>query len=176
MYCIYELDPDHFLSAPRLAWKACLKKAGVKLEILTDVDTLLMVEKRIRGGIFHAIHRYANNKYMKNYDNGSTKSQNLPADGFKWKINMLKFNEDFIKNYDEENDKGYILEVDVKYSKRLHNLHYDLLFLPEIMIINKCNKLVYNLYDKNNCSSHNIFKMSIRLWNNIRENAQSNPV
>ena len=67
---IYELDPAHFLSAPGLAWQACLKKTGVKLELLTDIDMLLMVEKDIRGGICHAIHRYAkvNNKYMKNYD------------------------------------------------------------------------------------------------------------
>ena len=64
---VYDLDPAHFLSAPRLAWQACLKKTEVKLELLTDVDTLLMVEKGIRGGISHAMHRYAktNNKYMK---------------------------------------------------------------------------------------------------------------
>ena len=64
---IYELDPAHFLSAPGLAWQACLKKTEVKLELLTDIDMLLMVEKGIRGGICHAIHRYAkaNNKYMK---------------------------------------------------------------------------------------------------------------
>ena len=66
---VYELDPAHFLSAPGLTWQACLKKTEVKLELLTDVDMLLMVEKRIRGGICHAIYRYAkaNNKYMKNY-------------------------------------------------------------------------------------------------------------
>ena len=65
---IYELDPAHFLSAPGLAWQACLKKTKVKLELLTDIDMLLMVEKGIRCGICHAIHRYAkvNNKYMNN--------------------------------------------------------------------------------------------------------------
>ena len=67
---IYELDPAHFLSAPGLAWQACLKKTGVKLELVTDIDTLLMVEEGIRGGICQALHRYAkaNNKYMNNYD------------------------------------------------------------------------------------------------------------
>ena len=45
---IYKLDPAHFLSAPGLAWEASLKKTGVKLELLTDYDMLLMVEKRIR--------------------------------------------------------------------------------------------------------------------------------
>ena len=65
---IYELDPSHFLSAPGLAWQACLKKIEVELELLTNIDMFLMVEKGIQGGICHAIHRYAraNNKYMKN--------------------------------------------------------------------------------------------------------------
>ena len=67
---IYELDPAHFVSTTGLAWQACLKKARVKLELLTDIDMLLMVGKDIRGGICYAIHRHAkaNNKYMKNYD------------------------------------------------------------------------------------------------------------
>ena len=65
---IYELDPAHFLSAPGLAWQACLKKTKVELELLIDIDMLLMVEKGTRGGICQATHRYAkaNNKYMKN--------------------------------------------------------------------------------------------------------------
>ena len=67
---IYEFDPVYFVSAPGLAWQACLKKTGVKLESLTDYDMMLMIEKGIRGGICQATHRYskANNKYMKNYD------------------------------------------------------------------------------------------------------------
>ena len=48
---IYELDPSYFYSAPGLAWQACLKKTGVKLELLTDIDMLLMFEKGIRGGM-----------------------------------------------------------------------------------------------------------------------------
>ena len=100
---IYELDPTHFLSAPGLAWQTCFKKTEVKLELLTDVDMLLMVEKGVRGGICQAINRYAkaNNKFMKNYDKnkessyiqyleannlyGWVMSQKLPVDGFKWK-------------------------------------------------------------------------------------------
>ena len=66
----YELDPTHFVSAPGLAWQACLKKTGVKLELITDYDMLLMIEKGIRDGICQATHRYAkaNNEYIKNYD------------------------------------------------------------------------------------------------------------
>ena len=67
---------------------------------------------------------------------------------------MLKFNEDLKKNYDEDSDKGYIFEVDVKYPKNLHDLHSDLPFLPERMKINKWNKLAFNLKDKNNYVVH----------------------
>ena len=82
---------------------------------------------------------------------------------------MLKFNEEFIKNYDEDSDKGYILEVDVKYPKHLRGLHEDLPFLLERMKIGKCKKLVYNLYDKKNCCSHKIFKTSVKSRVNINE-------
>ena len=125
-----------------------------------------MVEEGIRGGIYHSIHRYAkaNNQYMKNYDKnkessyiqyldannlyGWAMSQKLPVNGFKWIKNTSKIDEKFIKNYDEDSDKGYIFEVDVKYSRRLHDLHSDLPFLPERMKIEKCKKLVCNLRNK----------------------------
>ena len=66
----FHLDPAKFISVPGLASQAALKNTEVKLELLTDVNMLLMVEKSIRGGICQAIHQYAkaNNKYMKDYD------------------------------------------------------------------------------------------------------------
>ena len=66
----YQLDPTYFVSAPGLAWQACLQKTGVKLELITDYDKILMIEKGIRGGICQTTYRYAiaNNKYMKNYN------------------------------------------------------------------------------------------------------------
>ena len=72
----YKLDSAHFLSAPGLLWQACLKNTGVKLELLTDNDMLMMVEKEIRGGMCHSIYRYAkaNNEYMKNYDKNKESS------------------------------------------------------------------------------------------------------
>ena len=127
---IYELDPAHFLSAPRLAWQACLKKTRVNLELLADIDMLLMVEKGIRGGIFQATYRYAraNNKYMNDYDKnfessylvfldannlyGWAMSQKLLINGFEWVKKLSRFNERFIKNYSEISDRGYFLEVD----------------------------------------------------------------
>ena len=83
-------------------------------------------------------------------------SKKLPVNGFKWldtsETSALarsnKINEDFIKNYDGNNDKGYILEVDVKYPKRLHELHSNLPFLSERMEVNECKKLVCNLFNK----------------------------
>ena len=98
---IYGLDTAHFLSTPGLAWKACLKKTGVKLELLTDYDMLLVVEKGIRGGMCQAIQRYAkaNDKSMKNHTKniessylmylyannlyGWAMSQKLPVNSFK---------------------------------------------------------------------------------------------
>ena len=67
---------------------------------------------------------------------------------------LSKIDEDFIKKYDEISDKGYILEVDVEYSKNLHDLHSDLPFLPERMKIDKCKKLACNLYDKKSYVVH----------------------
>ena len=76
-------------------------------------------------------------------------SKKLPVNGFKWldndKTAKHVINEEFIKNYNENDKKGYILEVNVKYPEKLHDLHSDLPFLPERMEINKCKKLVCNL-------------------------------
>ena len=154
----YELDPAHFLSLPGLSWQACLEKANIELELLTDYDMLLMVEEGIRGGICHSLHRYAkaNKKNMKNYNNdeessysqyldannlyGWAMSKKLPVNGFKW-TDRDEVNEKFIKSYNENDNKGCILEVDVRYPKRLHELHSDLPFLSERMKNDKCNKL-----------------------------------
>ena len=165
---IYGLDSVYFVSVPRLVWQACLKKTEVKLELLADYDMLLMNEKRIRGGICQATHRYAkaNKKYMKNYDKnnessyieyldannlyGWAMSQKLPVNGFKWvkQKKLSKFNEDFIKKYDEDCNKGYFLEVDIDYPKELFNFHKDLPFLPERKKVEKVEKLNGSMEDK----------------------------
>ena len=163
---IYELDPAHFLSAHFFAWQACLKNSDVELELLTDIDMLLMVEKGIRGGMCQTIHTHAkaDNKYMKNYDKdiqstylmfldannlyGWTMSQKFPVNGFEWVEDISQFNEDFIKNYGENSERGYFLEVDVEYPKNLHNLHSNFPFLPERKKIKRCSKLACGIQDK----------------------------
>ena len=148
---IYELDPAHFLPAPGLAWQACLKKIRVNLELLTDIDMLLVVEKGIRGRTCQAMHRYAtvNNKFMNNYDKsiessylmyldannlyGWAMSQKLPINGFKC---------------DENSDKGYFPEVSVEYLENLFSSFEDLPFLPERIKIGKVEKLICSIEDK----------------------------
>ena len=133
---------------------------------------LMMFEEGTRGGICQATYRYAkaNNKYMKNYDKNKESSfliyddannlygfamcKKLPVSDFKWVDDLSIFTEDFIKNYDEEDDTGYLFVVDVEYPKNLHKLHSDLPFLPERMKINKCTKLVCNVQDKENYPVH----------------------
>ena len=127
---------------------------------------LIMIERGIKGGIYHSIYQYAeaNDKYMKGYDKnkessyiqnwdvnnlyGWAMSQKHPVNNFEWIKDTSQFNEDFIKNYNEESDEGYFLEVDVQYLEKLHELHNDLSFLPEGMKIANVEKLVANLHDK----------------------------
>ena len=101
---------------------------------------LLMAEKGIRDGICKAIDRYAkeNNKYMKNFDKNIKSSYLMYLDvnnQYGWINDLPQFQEKFIKNYDEDSNKGYFLDniffQILKYLKSLHNLHRDLPFLPE---------------------------------------------
>ena len=78
----------------------------------------------------------------------------LPTSNFTWAEDLSIFTENFMKNYDDNSDAGFILEVDTEYPKELFNKHKDLPFLPERMKINKCSKLVCTLYDKENYVMH----------------------
>ena len=84
----------------------------------------------------------ANNLY------GWAMSQKLPVNGFKWVKNLSKFNEDYIKKYDENSNTGYFLEVDIEYLKTLFNNHKDLPFLPERKKVEKVEKLICSIEDK----------------------------
>ena len=135
----YELDPAHYFTTPGLSWDAMLKMTKTKLELMSDVDMFLFIEKGMRGGISYIANRYgkANNKYMKNYNPeeasknimyldannlyGWAMSQYLPTGGFKW----LTEEEVDLSKFDDESEKGLILEVDLEYPEELHNLHND---------------------------------------------------
>ena len=165
----YKLDPAHFYTSLGMAWKACLMRTGIKLELLTDPDMLLMFEPGIRGGITQAVRKYAsaNNKYMgdrfdpksessylqyldANNLYGWAMSEPLPTGGFKW----VNVNPNEISELATRADKGYVLEVDVSYPKELHNSHNDLPFMCESMEINGVEKLVPNLRDKKSYVIH----------------------
>ena len=160
----YKLDPAHYYTAPGLAWDAALKITDVKLELLSDPDMLLMVEKGIRGGVSMISTRYgkANNKYMgdrfvaselskyiayldANNLHSWAMSKPLPTHGFKW----IKVSE--LETWELH---SYILEVDLEYPRSLHDLHNDYPLAPEHIRVNKIDKLIPNLWDKNNYVIH----------------------
>ena len=160
----YKLDPAHYFTAPGLAWDACLKITDVELELLSDIDMLLMIEKGIRGGISMISNRYAkaNNKYMgesfidtmiskyimyldANNLYGWAMSKPLPTHGFKW----MKVDE--LETWELH---SCILEVDLEYPKNLHDLHNDYPLAPEQIVVNKVSKLIPNLGDKKNYALH----------------------
>ena len=154
----YNLDPAHYYTASGLAWDAALKATEVELELLSDMDMLLMVEKGIRGGVSLISNRYgkANNKYMGNRFNDSkpskyityldannlygwAMSKPLPTHGFKW----MKMSE-----FETWENHSCILEIDLGYPKSLHDLRSDYPLAPERVKVNKVEKLIPNLGDK----------------------------
>ena len=144
----YQLDPACYVSTPSLAYDAMLKITGAKIELFTDIDMVLITTKRIRSGLTQVIKKYsvANSKYLPDYDktkdttylqyldannlHGYGINKKLPLYLYEWD-DVSIFTEDFTKNYDDNSDKGYLLEVDIEYPKELHTPHKDLLLLPE---------------------------------------------
>ena len=169
---IYKLDPVYYYTTPGLAWDACLKITNIQLELLNDVNMLLMFEKGIRGGISIISNRYgeANNNYMKKFNKkklnkflmyldannlyGWAESQKLPTHGFKWLTNgeMEKlFNNQIVQEWERI---PCILEVDLEYPKKLHDLHNDYPLCPERVKCGNVEKLIPNLRNKKNYVIH----------------------
>ena len=96
-------------------------------------------------------------------------SEPLPVNDFDWIEDPSKIDEDFIKNYDEDSDIGYILDVDVEFPKKLHHLHSDLPFLPEGRKLTNATSLYVICMIKKLCCSYKIIKTSIKSWANIKE-------
>lgn len=138
----YKLDPAHYFTTPGLSWDAMLFHTKIRLELLTDIDMLLFIERGIRGGVSQCSSRYskANNIFMggdsynpkKDYTYilyvdannlyGWAMSQFLPTGDFHWVDNADKFN---VMNIDDNDSSGYILEVDLTYPDNIHDLHMD---------------------------------------------------
>jgi len=163
----YQLDPTRYYTAPGLSWDAMLKTTKLELDPITNVEQLLFFERGIRGGVSMISHRYAkaNNKYMENYNfnepssyityldannlYGWAMSQKLPTGNFKWITEK--------RCRDLEKGKHFppsFLEVDLEYPKKFHDSHKDYPFCPERLTINKVEKLIPNLNDKNNYVIH----------------------
>ena len=173
----YKLDPAHYYTSPGLAWDACLKTTGQKLQLLHDYDMLMMFERGIRGGITHISKRYSevNNKYMKSYNPekksrfiqyldannlyGWAMSQNLPTHGFKWMkdITLEKVDKILVKtNHSMKNNgkKGYIFEVDLEYPEKLWETHNDYPLAPETIKVNGVEKLICHFKPRKNYIIH----------------------
>ena len=169
----YGLDPAHYYTAPGLAWDAMLKMTKINLELLSDVDKLLMIEKGIRGGISIISNRYgkANNKYMKDFNEkelskylmyldannlyGWAMSQKLPIHSFEWMTDKEIKNLFKVQVVQFWERTPCILEVDLTYPEELHDLHNDYPLCPERVECDKgVKKLIPNLRDKNNYVVH----------------------
>ena len=169
----YGLDPVYYYTAPGLAWDAMLKITKVNLELLSDYDMLLMIERGIRGGISIISNRYgkANNKYMKDYNKtkpskyltyldannlyGWAMSLKLPIHSFKEMTNKELeniFNNQIVQVWERT---PCILEVDLEYPEELHDLHNDYPLCPERVECDRgVKKLIPNLRHKNNYVIH----------------------
>ena len=120
-----------------------------KLKNLGEYHDLYVPSDKTKKKEYDKNKEYSYIQYL-NTDNlyAWAMSQKLPVNGFKWIKHVTEIDEKFTNNYDEDSDKGYMFEVDVKYPRRLHDLHRDLPFLPKRMKIDKCKKLVCNLRNK----------------------------
>ena len=155
----YGLDPAHYFTSPGLSWDALLKKTGVELELFTDLEMHMFVERGIRGGISMVSKRYAkaNNPLVSDYNPskpnsyimyldannlyGWAMSKPLPKSGFKWKRVMPT--EEEIMNKKENAKKGWILEVDLEYPAELHKEHNSYPLAPEKKVVKKENMSDY---------------------------------
>jgi len=150
----YGLDPAHYYTSPGLSWDALLKKTGVALELLTDYDQHLFIEKGMRGGISMVSRRYAkaNNQAVEGYDPGKptshilyldannlygwAMSQPLPTGGFHWVKDCGKL-ADSVENLPADCPEGFILEVDLEYPEELHDEHDAYPLAPERLVVQK---------------------------------------
>ncbi|KAK3765304.1 hypothetical protein RRG08_027310 [Elysia crispata] len=150
----YGLDPANYYNSPGLSWDALLKKTRVELELLTDYDQHLFIEKGMRGGISMVSKRHAraNNPAVEGYNPerpnshilyldannlyGWAMSQPLPTGGFRW-VEDCDGLVGTIKDQPADGPEGFILEVDLEYPQELHDEHNAYPLAPERMVVQK---------------------------------------
>ena len=196
----YQLDPAHYITLPNFSWDAMLLRTGIQLDLIHDEDIYKMIERGLRGGMTQVsvLKVEADNKYMKDlYDKKKEQSYILYLDAnnlyglamsmkLPYKdINFMKntdINEQDILDYDND-EEGYIVDVDLMYPQELHDKHNDYPMAPGIMNVTadmlserqketykayhqdkepkdeQTNKLILNVRDKSNYVLHiNILK------------------
>ena len=166
----YKLDPSNYFTSPGLSWDAMLKMTNIELELMTNVDMFQFIEKGMRGGVSYIANSYgkANNKYMEEYDEespskyityleannlyGWAMSQYIPTGNFRWMTDK-EINKIDLGKYKTNGKKGLIIEVDLEYPRKLHDLHNDYPVPPEKAKVSKntlsrnCKKIAekYNI-------------------------------
>ncbi len=153
----YGLEALHYYTSPGLAWDAMLKFTSIELDLISDQDMYLMIEKGIRGGVSTITKRYslANHKYLDNYNPNKPSQYILYLDAnnlYGWAMDkpLPHKNFEWMKEEDLENwkSKPCILEVDLEYPDELHDLHNEYPLAPERISLGKTEKLVPNLNNK----------------------------
>ena len=178
----YGLDPCHYFSSLGLSCDAMLKMTGIKLEKMSDFDKYLFIEKGLRRGISYITKRYAkaNKKYINDYDPkkpstfilyldmnnlyGWAMSEYLHYEGFKWLKDVDEFD---VMSIDGKSQIGYFLEVDLKYSNELHELHNDYPLAPEKLAVSSdlLSKYCKRIADKDEIKLGDIKKLIPNLGN-----------
>ena len=158
----YGLDPSHYFSSPGLRWDAMLKMNGIELELISDIDMHLFIEKGMRGGISYIAKRCSgktNNKYMKSYDEykestyiiyldennlygWEMSSQYLPYGGFD-SLSKKGINRFDLNSIKEDSSIGYILEVDLEYRDEMHDLHNDYPLQKKLKLVKICCQNIF---------------------------------
>ena len=139
----YNINPCRYFSAPGLSWDAMLKMTKIEFEKISDPDKYMFFEQEMRGGVSYINKRYSEaskNKHILYLDMnnlyGHAMSQYLPYANFKWVKDINKIKQKLM-NIKSNSSAGYILEVDLEYPEKLHDIHNDYPLAPKKINIPK---------------------------------------
>ena len=182
----YGLDPAYYLTLPNYSWNAFLSLTGAKLQQIHKKEMYEMIEHGLRGGMTQCSLKKveANNKYMnEDYDKSKPSSyisyldannlyglamcKKLPYDDFKWYYGRI--DEKRVMKYSDDDNTGYILEVDLDYPTELHDSHKDYPLAPEIMnisenMLSQVQKDIHKYYYGKDASDEKSNKLVLNGW------------